>query len=129
MSEPIWHSSWDDEVRDLLHEVEAKLSWANQQAHCEKDLREFQRASRRILDLLATVDPKKLDSRLGALYRDQVRESLWISLVSEGVVQRRIWELVEKTGRVLTSVEVCAAALQLLGPGPKSAAKSPEKGA
>ena len=82
MSELIWQSSWDDEVRDLLHEVEARFSRANQQA-CEKDLREFQRASRRALDLLATVDPKELEPRHGALYRDQVRESLWISLVSE----------------------------------------------
>jgi hypothetical protein len=81
-----------------------------------------------MLDLLATVDPKKLDSRHGAMYRDQIRESLWISLVSEGVVQRRIWELVEKTGRALTPEEVCAAALQLLGPGAKRAARSPEKG-
>ena len=129
MSEPTWHSSWDDEVRDLLHEVEAKFAWADQKTQCEKGLREFQRASRRALDLLATVDPKELDPLHGAIYREQVRESLWISLVSEGVLQRRIWELVEKTGRVLTPEEVCAAALQLLGPGPKSAAKSPEKGA
>ena len=115
-------------VRDLLHGVEAELSRANQ-AQCEKDLREFQRASRRALDLLATVDPKELDPRHGAQYRDQVREALWISLLSEVVLRRRIWELVEKTGRVLTPEEVCAAALQLLGPGPKSAAKSPEEGA
>ena len=127
MSGPIWQPSWDDEVRDLLHEVEAKPSCANQQAHCEKDLREFQRASRRMLDLLATVEPKKIESLHGALYRDQVRDSLWISLVSEGIVPRRIWELVEKTGRVLTPEEVRAAALQLLGPGPRSAEKSPEK--
>ena len=37
-----------------------------------------------MLDLLATVDPKKLDSRHGAMYKDQIRASLWISLVSEG---------------------------------------------
>ena len=43
-------------------------------------------------------------------------------------MQRRIWELVEKTGRALTPEEVCAAALQLLGPGAKGAARSPEKG-
>ena len=71
MSEPTWHSSWDDEVRDLLHEVEAKFSRANQQARCEKDLLEFQRASRRALDLLATVDPKELDPLHGAIYREQ----------------------------------------------------------
>jgi len=114
MSDPTWQTSWDDELQDLLREVAASESSETYLQSGRAAIRSIRRQSRKLLDMLGTVDPANLDSRHRAEYWDQVRTGLWINLLTEPVVQRKIWESVRRRGRRLSPNEVSAAILRLL---------------
>jgi hypothetical protein len=127
MSEPTWQTSWDNELQDLFRIVAAAERAADDR-EMETTRRKIQRQNRRTLDTLATVDPENIDSRHRAKYRQYVHVALWVSLLTEPVVMRRISELVKKTGRMLTPEETCAAVLHLLRTGAKPKAKKVKAG-